>query len=185
MAIAIFMLALVGVFYPYNRGALLSACVVCCLAYCMRASCCEHQQHVNSWVVGQLPCTSYALHMQALLHEVNLKNIGQLYWQSCVGVDGHGNSIAHVHLLCLDGWAMHSMLAPSLLCVQVLYALTAGIAGYVSAVQYKTMGGTNWVCTSLSRSLPCITVNKLDGGLTHLMHFLLDVLSHAAIHVFV
>ena len=30
-------------------------------------------------------------------------------------------------------------------CVQVLYALTAGIAGYVSAVQYKTMGGTNWV----------------------------------------
>ncbi|DBA96073.1 TPA: Transmembrane 9 superfamily member 2 [Trebouxia sp. C0004] len=54
MAIAIFMLALVGVFYPYNRGALLSACVV-------------------------------------------------------------------------------------------LYALTAGIAGYVSAVQYKTMGGTNWV----------------------------------------
>ena len=32
MAIAIFMLALVGVFYPYNRGALLSACVVSCLA---------------------------------------------------------------------------------------------------------------------------------------------------------
>lgn len=28
MALAIFMLSLVGVFYPYNRGALLSACVV-------------------------------------------------------------------------------------------------------------------------------------------------------------
>lgn len=28
MAMAIFLLALVGVFYPYNRGALLSACVV-------------------------------------------------------------------------------------------------------------------------------------------------------------
>ena len=28
MAIAIFMMSLVGVFYPYNRGALLSACVV-------------------------------------------------------------------------------------------------------------------------------------------------------------
>jgi len=36
-----------------------------------------------------------------------------------------------------------------MLCVQVLYALTAGIAGYVSAVQYKTMGGTNWVSTWL------------------------------------
>ena len=31
--------------------------------------------------------------------------------------------------------------------MQVLYALTAGVAGYVSAVQYKVMGGTNWVCT--------------------------------------
>lgn len=31
---------------------------------------------------------------------------------------------------------------------QVLYALTAGVAGYVSAVQYKTMGGTNWVRTA-------------------------------------
>lgn len=30
-------------------------------------------------------------------------------------------------------------------CLQVLYALTAGVAGYVSAVQYKVMGGTNWV----------------------------------------
>jgi len=28
MAVAIFALALVGVFYPYNRGALLTACVV-------------------------------------------------------------------------------------------------------------------------------------------------------------
>ena len=35
---------------------------------------------------------------------------------------------------------------------QVLYALTAGVAGYVSAVQYKTMGGTNWVRTALSAS---------------------------------
>ncbi|KAK9810322.1 hypothetical protein WJX72_008660 [[Myrmecia] bisecta] len=54
MAMAIFMLALVGVFYPYNRGALLTACVV-------------------------------------------------------------------------------------------LYALTAGVAGYVAGVCYKIMGGTNWV----------------------------------------
>ena len=40
--------------------------------------------------------------------------------------------------------------------MQVLYALTAGVAGYVSAVQYKTMGGTNWVstvCLSLSQVL--------------------------------
>ena len=29
--------------------------------------------------------------------------------------------------------------------VQVLYALTAGVAGYVSALCYKVMGGTNWV----------------------------------------
>lgn len=36
-----------------------------------------------------------------------------------------------------------------LLSAQVLYALTAGVAGYVSAVQYKTMGGTNWVSTPL------------------------------------
>ena len=28
---------------------------------------------------------------------------------------------------------------------QVLYALTAGVAGYVSAVSYRIMGGTNWV----------------------------------------
>ena len=28
---------------------------------------------------------------------------------------------------------------------QVLYALTAGVAGYVSAVSYKMAGGTNWV----------------------------------------
>ena len=28
---------------------------------------------------------------------------------------------------------------------QVLYALTAGVAGYVSAVSYKIMGGANWV----------------------------------------
>ena len=27
----------------------------------------------------------------------------------------------------------------------MLYALTAGVAGYVSAVSYKIMGGTNWV----------------------------------------
>ena len=27
----------------------------------------------------------------------------------------------------------------------MLYALTAGVAGYVSAVSYKMMGGTNWV----------------------------------------
>ena len=72
---------------------------------------------------------------------------------------------------------MHTTLAPSLLCVQVLYALTAGIAGYVSAVQYKTMGGTNWVCTSLLCCLSCMVVNKLDGILTHLMHFLLDGVS--------
>ena len=30
MAVAIFALALIGVFYPYNRGALLTACVVGC-----------------------------------------------------------------------------------------------------------------------------------------------------------
>lgn len=54
MVLAIFALALVGVFYPYNRGALLVACVV-------------------------------------------------------------------------------------------LYALTSGIAGYVAAVNYKIMGGDNWV----------------------------------------
>ena len=29
MAVAIFALALVGVYYPYNRGALLTSCVVC------------------------------------------------------------------------------------------------------------------------------------------------------------
>jgi hypothetical protein len=29
--------------------------------------------------------------------------------------------------------------------MQVLYALTAGAAGYVAAVLYKVMGGTNWV----------------------------------------
>jgi len=40
-------------------------------------------------------------------------------------------------------------IADRCVCVQVLYALTAGIAGYVSAVQYKTMGGTNWVSTWL------------------------------------
>lgn len=39
MAIAIFMLALVGVFYPYNRGALLSACVVCSLVCLLYLSC--------------------------------------------------------------------------------------------------------------------------------------------------
>lgn len=54
MSVCIFALALVGVFYPYNRGALLTSCVV-------------------------------------------------------------------------------------------LYALTAGVAGYVAAVSYKMMGGTNWV----------------------------------------
>ena len=27
----------------------------------------------------------------------------------------------------------------------MLYALTAGVAGYVSAVSYRIMGGTNWV----------------------------------------
>ena len=37
MAIAIFMLSLVGVFYPYNRGALLSACVVGLPFPCMGA----------------------------------------------------------------------------------------------------------------------------------------------------
>jgi len=58
VVMCIFVLALVGVFYPYNRGALLSACVV-------------------------------------------------------------------------------------------LYALTAGIAGYVGGVQYKIMGGTNWVSNVL------------------------------------
>ncbi len=30
-------------------------------------------------------------------------------------------------------------------CCQLLYALTAGVAGYVAAVSYKMMGGTNWV----------------------------------------
>jgi hypothetical protein len=31
------------------------------------------------------------------------------------------------------------------MCAQVLYALTAGVAGYVSALCYKVMGGANWV----------------------------------------
>ena len=29
--------------------------------------------------------------------------------------------------------------------MQVLYALTAGVAGYVASLCYKVMGGTNWV----------------------------------------
>ena len=33
--------------------------------------------------------------------------------------------------------------------VQVLYALTAGIAGYVAAVNYKIMGGGSWVRNTL------------------------------------
>lgn len=32
---------------------------------------------------------------------------------------------------------------------QVLYALTAGIAGYVAAVTYKILGGTSWVRNTL------------------------------------
>lgn len=37
----------------------------------------------------------------------------------------------------------------SLPSVQVLYALTAGIAGYVAAVTYKILGGTSWVRNTL------------------------------------
>ena len=33
--------------------------------------------------------------------------------------------------------------------LQVLYALTAGIAGYVAAVTYKVLGGTSWVRNTL------------------------------------
>ena len=33
--------------------------------------------------------------------------------------------------------------------VQVLYALTAGIAGYVAAVTYKILGGSSWVRNTL------------------------------------
>lgn len=62
IALCVFILALVGVFYPYNRGALLSACVV-------------------------------------------------------------------------------------------LYALTAGIAGYVGGVFYKMLGGTNWVSNVILSSM--------------------------------
>ena len=41
----------------------------------------------------------------------------------------------------------------------VLYALTAGFAGYTSSVQYKLMNGDNWVsqmARSLSGNCPCI-----------------------------
>ena len=34
-------------------------------------------------------------------------------------------------------------------CLQVLYALTAGIAGYVAAVTYKILGGSSWVRNTL------------------------------------
>ncbi|KAI7835337.1 hypothetical protein COHA_010761 [Chlorella ohadii] len=37
--------------------------------------------------------------------------------------------------------------------VVVLYALTAGIAGYVSAALYKIMGGTNWVRNVLTTTM--------------------------------
>ena len=33
--------------------------------------------------------------------------------------------------------------------LQVLYALTAGVAGYVAAVTYKILGGTSWVRNTL------------------------------------
>lgn len=33
--------------------------------------------------------------------------------------------------------------------MQVLYALTSGIAGYVAAVTYKILGGTSWVRNTL------------------------------------
>ena len=33
--------------------------------------------------------------------------------------------------------------------MQVLYALTAGIAGYVAAVTYKILGGASWVRNTL------------------------------------
>ena len=52
---------------------------------------------------------------------------------------------------------------------QVLYALTAGVAGYVSAVQYKTMGGTNWVSAVLSPS-DIHTVNISELYHCHLQH---------------
>lgn len=46
-----------------------------------------------------------------------------------------------------------------LVSLQVLYALTAGVAGYVSAVQYKVMGGTNWVSNfGLSYFMPLLVL---------------------------
>lgn len=43
-----------------------------------------------------------------------------------------------------------------------MYALTAGVAGYVSAVQYKTMGGTNWVSPWLLFNTVTITASMVD-----------------------
>ena len=45
----------------------------------------------------------------------------------------------------------------------VLYALTAGFAGYTSSVQYKLMNGDNWVSNvARSPSGSCPTFCRLD-----------------------
>ena len=48
------------------------------------------------------------------------------------------------------------MLQSSRPCAQVLYALTAGIAGYTSLSLYRMLGGTNWVrCVLMPVGLFC------------------------------
>ena len=65
------------------------------------------------------------------------------------------------------------------LCLQVLYALTAGIAGYVSAVQYKTMGGTNWV----GSCCPCVHNTWQAASLAALVNQPLYRVNLAYVHI--
>ena len=59
---------------------------------------------------------------------------------------GTGRQLATPFAAVRRGWGRDMLLRERfLLHRQVLYALTAGVAGYVSAVSYKIMGGTAWV----------------------------------------
>ena len=55
------------------------------------------------------------------------------------------------------------------MCAQVLYALTAGVAGYVSAVQYKTMGGTNWVRFSSGQLHCSLAASSVEPSMAQIM----------------
>ena len=127
MAVCIFALALVGVFYPYNRGALLTACVV------------SHLQKRQRCYFASLSCREILISKDCLsIHGSPLAEDIRSFSKRRCRPAACANLILWPALRC-------SPCCLTSLCAQLLYALTAGVAGYVASLCYKMMGGTNWV----------------------------------------